>query len=249
MKFLIQTEDEKPIHDFTRELVESCKYNTWLSNSFQYTIDIIDWGTGDNQFDFDDEDKDFIPIGSVEFVTAFLKRFHNLEPKPWNIPESLLSEKFTKRKVINGTKEDVKGHKFVKSNDKIKGFTELKDFGLKNKLPEGNYQISDEINIDSEYRCFIYRGELVGLKHYSGDFTLFPDMGQIFAMIKEFKDAPIAYTLDVGINNEFPPKSETFVIEVHDFFSCGLYGFNDYRILLHMFAKWFYEYIGLMKKV
>jgi len=246
MKFLIQTENNLPIHDFSRELIESIKYNEWLDSSFNFTIIYLNWELGDT---IDIDYKGLIPIGSVDFVSAYLEQLYDLQPKPRNIPESLLIEDFTKRKVINGTKEDIKGHKFVKSNDKIKGFTELRDFGLKNNLPEGNYQISEEINIDSEYRCFIYRGELVGLKHYSGDFTLFPDMGQIYLMIHNFKDAPIAYTLDIGVNNEFPPSPETFIIEVHDFFSCGLYGFDDYKILPHMFAKWFYEYIGLLIKV
>ena len=52
-------------------------------------------------------------------------------------------------------------------------------------------------------------------------------------------DAPIAYTLDVGINDK-----GTFVIEVHDFFSCGLYGFADVGILPSMLNRWFQEFIS-----
>jgi len=58
-------------------------------------------------------------------------------------------------------------------------------------------------------------------------------------MIKTFKpEAPVAYTLDVGINNR-----STFVIEVHDFFACGLYGFADLNLLPLMFYRWFKEFM------
>ena len=53
-------------------------------------------------------------------------------------------------------------------------------------------------------------------------------------MIKDYKDSPLSYTLDVGINN-----NGTFIIEVHPFVSCGLYGFSDYRILCYMFENGF----------
>lgn len=58
-------------------------------------------------------------------------------------------------------------------------------------------------------------------------------------MIEEYKEAPIAYTLDVAITD----KGDTVVLEVHDFFSCGLYGFNDYRKLPYMLHRWYVNYI------
>lgn len=50
------------------------------------------------------------------------------------------------------------------------------------------------------------------------------------------------YTLDVSVFN-----NKTSIIEVHDFFSCGLYGFNDFRHLPFMFYRWFNEYINKNK--
>jgi hypothetical protein len=59
-------------------------------------------------------------------------------------------------------------------------------------------------------------------------------------MIKAYsKEAPVAYTLDVGVN-----KKHTFIIEAHDFFSCGLYGFADLKLLPLMFYRWFRDYIN-----
>jgi len=57
-------------------------------------------------------------------------------------------------------------------------------------------------------------------------------------MIKAYTKAPVAHTLDVAISG-----GETVIIEVHDFFSCGLYGFADHKILPFMFARWFQEFV------
>jgi hypothetical protein len=69
-------------------------------------------------------------------------------------------------------------------------------------------------------------------------------VGVIKEMIADYKSAPVAYTLDVAVcdSHTFADDIGTVVIEVHDFFSCGLYGFNDikYPNMLH---RWFREYL------
>jgi ATP-grasp domain, R2K clade family 2 len=219
MKFLIQTIDGKIKHDFSFNLLKSIEYQKWLGNDIEY--------------EFTDEEikEGFIPIGTVEFVVNYLNKIHNKYPLPRNIPESLF--KYSNRKIFNGT-EKLDREMFVKSNDKIKD--EITGIHSTN-LPKGNYQFSDIIEIESEWRAFIFKNKLVGLQNYSGDFTLFPDIDKINKMINDFIDSPVAYTLDVGVNDD------TFIIEVHDFFSCGLYGFEDLKILPYMFSQWFYEFI------
>jgi len=224
VKFLIQTINGEVKHDFSFTLLESISYHNWLNNNYDMKYNLSEHINYEG----------YIPIGSVEFVTSYLQKYYNLTPKPKNIPEELLDNRFTGRKVINGTNKDITGLSFVKSNDKIKSFTNICD-----EAPEGNYQISELIDIESEYRCFVYKGELVGLKNYSGDFTIFPDITSIKQMIKQYITAPTAYTLDVGISN-----GETIVIEVHDFFSCGFYGFSEHKIIPFMFSRWFSEYIN-----
>ena len=72
---------------------------------------------------------------------------------------------------------------------------------------------------------------------YSGELNYFPDIKEIENMIKDYgKEAPPAYTIDVGVNDD-----GTFLIEIHDFFSCGLYGFADYKNLPLMFITVHYE--------
>lgn len=224
MNFLIQTINKKVRHDFSFTLLDSIEYQNWLSDSNSFRSILSD----------NTSYKNCIPVGSVEFVSEYLLKYFGLTPKPINIPLELLSNEWTGRTVVNGTEKDIVGEKFVKSNDKIKSFTEICT-----TAPIGNYQISDLIDIDSEWRAFVFKGELVGLKNYSGEFNIFPDVSRIEEMIKIYRSQPIAFTLDVAISNR-----STVIMEVHDFFSCGLYGFSEHKILPFMFSKWFNEFVN-----
>jgi hypothetical protein len=261
MKFLIQKINGKVVHDFSFTLLESIRFNNWFHNNNDMKFRLV------NTFDVIEPDdiypmpfkpchKEYIPIGSVEFVTDFLMHFYNLNPKPVNVPEELFrhpSFDFTKRHIFNGSNDDIKnckGKYFVKSNDKIKGTQYTINYPNYYILPDGNYQFSEFIDIETEWRAFVYQGKLVGLQNYTGDFTKFPSVFKIEEMISVYKSAPIAYTLDVGVgeskydnDNGLFLGNETFVIECHDFFSCGLYGFADHNILPNMFNRWFNEYI------
>lgn len=227
-KFLIQTINGEVRHDFSFTLLEAIRYHNWLNNSTNYF---------DVRFTDGDMFPDHIPIGSVEFVSEYLYKYYNIVPRPRNVPLELIKYKFTGRNIINGTSNDIKTLSFVKSNDRIKSFTEICS-----SAPRGNYQISDIINIDSEWRAFVHRKELVGLQNYSGEFDVFPDVSKIKEMIDLYTTQPPAYTLDVGISN-----NNTVIIEVHDFFSCGLYGFSDLKRLPLMFINCFEEYIKCIK--
>ena len=224
MKFLIQTINGKVKHDFSFTLLESIEFQNWLRNDKSFEIRFTDEPTMPN----------YIPVGSVEFVSKYITNYYGITPKPKNIPLELIGKNWTGRNVINGTEKDIIGEKFVKSNDRIKSFTEICK-----TAPEGNYQISDLIDIESEWRAFVFEGELVGLQNYSGEFDVFPNVDKIKAMINTYKKQPVAFTLDVAISN-----NDTVIIEVHDFFSCGLYGFSDHKILPFMFSKWFYSFVG-----
>ena len=224
MEFLIQTINGKVKHDFSFTLLESIEYQNWLRNDKSFKAIFTDELTLPN----------YIPIGSVEFVSKYLSDYFGINPKPRNIPIELMGKNWTGRNLINGTENDIKGKKFVKSNDKIKTFTDICE-----TAPVGNYQISDLIDIESEWRAFIYKGKLEGLQNYSGEFDLFPSVSKIKSMIKTYTTQPVAYTLDVAICG-----TDTVIIEVHDFFSCGLYGFTEHKILPFMFSDCFNSLVG-----
>lgn len=230
MKFLIQTIDGHVKHDFSFTLLEAIEYHNWYNNSDEFTYILSE----------NINLEAYIPIGTVEFVSNYIKKWFNKEIKPINIPQILNTKKYTKRDIIElDINNDLTylGKRFVKSNDKIKGFTDIVDLNTV-KLEEGNYLISEIIDIHSEWRAFIYRDNLIGLQNYSGDFTIFPDVKLIEEMIGEYKTSPKAYTLDVGIN-----QNGTFIIECHTFISCGLYGFADLKNIPLMFRDAFNEVI------
>ena len=255
MKFLIQKIDGEVRHDFSFTLLESIRFKNWLLHNkadkinvkyinTKADIEIVDPNI------FKSMHSTYVPIGSVEFVNAFLKRFYDLTLKPINVPVELFS--YAKRDIFNGNQtslENFGGKYFVKSNDKIKSFAEIiecrtdsVETTYSTPIPVGNYQFSQYINIDSEWRAFVYNKKLVGLQNYCGEFTKFPSVSKIKEMIDAYVSAPIAYSLDIGIND-----FGTFPIECHNMVSVGLYNFNDLNILTNMFYSAFKELISNKK--
>ena len=234
-KFLIQTVNGQIRHDFCFGALEALEYQNWYRpNSHEYALQdtIPKEGYGD-----------YIPIGSIQFVQEFLSVYHGRSDlRPIGIPPMLQDNRFVKRELhVLPSGTDLRPYfrgtsLFVKTLSRLKGFTGVI---TENELPsvpqDEDLLVSECVDIDSEWRAFVFRGTLVGLRNYLGDFTLFPDVPFIRSCIGAYKDAPPAYTLDVGINAD----RGTFVIEVHNFYSCGLYGFSDYQILPQMFAASF----------
>lgn len=250
MKFLIQKINGQLLHDFSFTLLESIRYNNWFHNnkdmSYKFIKSFDDFDphnsyplTPFKQYHYTQK---YVPVGSVEFVNEFLSHFYGFVLKPTNVPEELFH--YADREIFNGDNLSFvgldHGKFFFKSNDEIKGYSGFYDTGIPTEIPEGNYQISEFISdIESEWRGFVYKGDLVGLKNYSGDFTKWPNTNTINGMIGNYKSAPIAYTLDVGISE----ARGTFVIETHPMVSVGLYGMSEHKILPYMFYKCFWEVV------
>lgn len=225
MDFLLQTIDGQLEHDFTFHLRKACKHQNWFHRK-----EVFDWICTDAKKEYP---SGYVPVGTVEFVTDYLKQHIGSAPDPKNIPDQLNQNKFTKRMVNIKTADEIDQEYFVKSIDTIKGYSDFTD-----SPPAGQYQVSEIIEIDSEYRGFVHKNELVGLCNYAGEFDIFPDVDHMRKMIESYKsEAPPAYTLDVGVG----PRG-TFIIEVHDFFACGLYGFTDPSHLPYMFGDWYRYY-------
>ena len=261
MKFLIQKINGGTKHDFAFTLIESIRFHNWLhKNDTKYEMkykfinsyDIVEPDDIYPIIQFKSYHKNYIPIGSVEFVNEFLYHFYPEIPqlKPINVPEELLNKEYSKRIMFNGDETDIVNgisnisieNWFIKSNDVVKGLTVTFSKNHQLFLPKGNYQFSEYISIDSEWRAFVYKNKLVGLQNYCGEFTKFPNVNIIKEMILNYKSAPIVYTLDVGINDE-----GTFIIEVHSpINSCGLYGFANHAILHKMFYDSFKEIVKQM---
>jgi hypothetical protein len=178
-----------------------------------------------------------IIVGSVEATKAFWEKIGIKTPKYIGYPQSLKDfyGREIKKTRINKIKvEDLPI--FIKPADDVKLFTgfvleknsTLRDINMyyPDVNPNTLVYTSEPIDIISEYRCFVHKGNLVGIKHYDGDFTKFPDVFTIQSMMQKFYDeSPISYTLDVGLirdGNGF----KTILVEVNDFWAIGGYGLD-----------------------
>ena len=88
--------------------------------------------------------------------------------------------------------------------------------------------ISDILEFETEYRVFVSKGVIYGMKHYQGDYSKIIDIEEVKKMISAYKNCPSAYTLDVGL-----VKGKTLLVEVNDMWAIGSYGLDgrDYALL------------------
>lgn len=251
MKFLIQTIDGMIKFDFELELINSIE-----AHNFYHPDDKITYVIGEFSERVSNP-VDVCPIGSVEFVREFFKIHFGDEyvPKPINIPSELMLHNFTGRYVDNVYVDNEFKEKhsffsidlFVKSNDEIKCVNNgIYHNGFMN-IPNGYYQVSKLLQdgFKAEFRCFVFERTLLDVRRYLGDFKILPDFNKIYEMIDAYKSSPHAYTLDVGVTD----NGDTVVIEVHDFFSCGLYGFMRTEKLPYMFWRWYFYYLKNKKLI
>ena len=237
--FLVQTVNGEVKHDFVFHLLRACEYHNWLYGEEVYEVikkDKI------NNVD-DNKVGRIVPVGGLDFVFKYMDKVLNLKGnrEPINIPNSLFKEEYLKRFCEkNKYKEDLDfsgGLLFVKSESAYKKYTDIvKD---KRNLEDDKYFISEVVEIESEWRVFVFKEllemKMVGLRNYIGDFKIFPDINLLEDMISDYVESPSAYTMDVGISRD----RGTFLLEIHPFVSCGLYGFDNYKILPMMFVRGF----------
>ncbi len=195
-------------------------------------------------------DKNDIVVGSVESTKAFWKTVGIEIPKYIGYPKSLdafYGRTIKRTRFGKITIDDLPI--FIKPAYDIKLFTgfvlekstTLHNIGMyySDVNPNTAIYTSEVVDIISEYRCFVHKNELVGIKHYAGDFCSFPNLSSIYKMIRSYKEnAPISYTLDVGIINDINEK--TILIEINDFWAIGGYGLDGktyVRMLIDRFQE------------
>lgn len=222
-EFICQA-DGRIRHDFVLETMNAIDFINWYNGEEVYKSRLIN-NIGDIKGKITDKS---IPVGSIEFVEEFYEKFLGINGiKPINIPEELF--KYGKRKLWYGDESEViQNNTFCKSEDKIKKFTDIIDSHT--KLDKGNYLFSEVVeDFDSEWRAFILKGKVLGVRNYINSMETKVNLDYIKAIADVYKGLD-AYTLDVGVSK----RLGTIIIEIHDFFSCGLYGFNDYRSIIQM---------------
>lgn len=247
--FLIQSKKidnfEITAQDFGRSIIDVIEYHNWFRNNNEYSFILCENITQDIIREIYLKGLiNYIPVGSIEFCLYFYSKFGIKNIIPINVPEKL--KDFVKRKCyfdynVYHDKLDL----FDKNNDeklymvkskeqiksKINGFYSNKCIDILSWSILNNYFVSKYIdNVCSEWRVFVYNKRILGLKCYSGDEWILPDKKYIEEIVN-FYDRE-SYTLDVMITE----NGLTDILELHQFFSCGLYGFNHPELLNMMIS-------------
>lgn len=248
---MLQSENGMLSEDVTTVRECICEYN-WLNPKDKYEIryasksDIIS-----NNY------SDFIPVGSIEFVEECLRNYKGISQiKPILIPDELSA--FSGRSyAVAGSKSYISNvfalrntpKVFVKSASRCKcDYTGI--YGIKeiSRIPEDLYFVSEPVSIISEWRVFVFMGKIQDIRCYDGDFWKIPDKRTVEKMVESYQNCSPAYTLDVAVvktKNGF----KTVVMEVHNFISCGLYGFHSRRILPMLTGAYKYEIQQVQKNL
>ena len=188
-------------------------------------------------------DKKYIPIGNIDFVTKVMQLVYDpyFIEQPIEIPIYLQTPEFLKRiyKVCKWNEIPRTGKWFLKDASQIKYLSlctnmeffindEIFDYKPKTKfdaslsLPKtDDYIISSPYQIQSEYRLYIINGKLEHIASYGNSVLPLPDMDLInkaIKLINENEPYLKSYSLDIMVGPE-----GTAIIEIHNFASLGLY--------------------------
>ena len=181
---------------------------------------------------------DWIPIGTLEYVGEWLKKYKGIESmNPIEVPEILREEKYLGRSydIVSFEDLELKGYKFIKDIDKLKQFSFTGDLGNLDKNDESifisqNYLISNVVDIMSEYRVFVSDMSIKAIQFYDGDCTVFPNVSLLREMIGKYyliQDRPKSYTMDIAVLK----NGRTIILEVHPVVSVGTYGYCSSELL------------------
>lgn len=130
---------------------------------------------------------------------------------------------------------------FIKPLHQVKAFTGHVRGGLLSGLAETGYLpddfevvCSDVVDFTSEYRLFVHDGLLVDARPYRGDFTVPVDFDVALQCVRDYKSAPVAYSLDLGVTRD----GQTLVVEVNDAWALGGYGIAAVPYAQMVCSRW-----------
>lgn len=170
---------------------------------------------------------DTMVVASVETTQAYFKEHLGKEIEPINYREVLGEFMGRYSEIVNI--KDIRVPCFIKPN-KIKAFTgfvvtgnPLLDVGFENMTYgyDGDVYMEEVLDIISEYRVYVRRGQIKAIKHYLGDSFLSLDRATVLSCVHKSRCFnQVAYTLDFGITKD----GNTVLIEANDAWSIGNYG-------------------------
>lgn len=168
---------------------------------------------------------DVIPVGTVEFVSAFMTLRGIRLPPHLTYPLCLRS--FLQRKVWVDLFGLVDGYDFVKPLHEIKRFTGGVRDEIENKdmiAPNLPVWVSEPVHFIAEWRYYIRSGHIVGAGRYDDgdDGVAKPDISMVLAAVDKMTksgECPAGYALDFGVLDD----GRTALIEANDGWALGYY--------------------------
>ncbi|MCQ2739809.1 MAG: ATP-grasp domain-containing protein [bacterium] len=267
MNFILQTINGNVTLDMCFQMERAKEYWDWRNQDDTFNLwEISIEGVETTKEDYEEYTlekfvpEEWCPVGTIEFVEKYLRTYFGNDVadkamRPLNVPKCFLDNKMnTGRNIlnyvlsealVNSDTYDKDAKYFIKDNKQIKnplnGIMTLKeayDKGLQEI--QCSQLIKDEHN-SSEWRAFIHNGNIVDIKNYSGSPFVFPNINTVInSYMYQLNGTLKEGTLDVYVDEI---DSETYVLECHKFFSCGLYGFNQLDILPLMYWRTYKEII------
>lgn len=183
--------------------------------------------------------EDNIFLGSIQFIHTALKKMNQKLPDSIDYPNSL--DSFLGRKIWASTINKIADNPnnwnvFVKPKYDKKKFTGRLINSTKDLIGCGDVSQNTEVwvsepkNFISEWRVFVRKKQIVGVKFYKGDWRCHYNASIIEDAVNQFDNAPAGYSLDFGLTD----KKEFLLVEGNDGYGLGNYGlfYIDYAKLL-----------------
>jgi hypothetical protein len=180
-----------------------------------------------------------ILVGSVEQCEQWLTRYGYKVPTPISLN---MFQDYLGRNVWETNMDEITTFPiFVKPSTKIKAFTGFVadtpfDLALYSENYRGSVWAQQEVDIISEYRLYVTNNRVIGLKHYAGDWHIFPDSDFIqrcFHQSIHCIDSH-SYTLDFGVLED----GRTILVEANDGWATGNYGLEPYDYYIFCRNRW-----------
>ena len=192
---------------------------------------------------FTDLGPDAIVCGNIGDVWAALKVMGVPRPKELDYPEHL--KWLVGREIRQMTLEEVR-----RGTDRVfvkpvlqKLFTGLvwDPADPRSRLCVAPYPyetpvlVSEVVDFVSEWRCFVKRDQLVGVKHYKGDWSRAPDREKLMEAIWQGRGKmPVAHALDLGVTDD----GRTLLVEANEGYALGHYGLASIVYARFLEARW-----------
>jgi len=204
---------------------------------------------------FNEKSFDFIPLSKETLVHGWVgmvrRAWKHLGVEELRIdgePPEVLRHFFGRKMWVTTMGEirklmDEDTHVFIKPKSAHKAFTghvtsgKIADLIQTASFPD-DFEVaaSEVVNFVSEYRLLVHQHEIKGVRHYKGDFRVYPDLRVADKMIAAWKNngAPVGYSLDLGVTE----SGETLPVELNDAFALGGYGQNAISYANLVIDRW-----------